>query len=120
MGTQTIAWVFSAAMILWLGGLALVIAYWMVSRRLSLRGLLTESSTGQIALFSRPQMLFASLAAAAGYVGVAIEAIGTTNTFPEVRPELLAALAGSQAVFIGGKLMSNLMSKFKFLPGATR
>lgn len=98
----------------------LVIAYWVVSRRLSLRGLLTESSTGQMALFSRPQMLFASLAAAAVYVGMVTEAIDTDSAFPEVQPEFLVALAGSQAVFIGGKLMSNLMFKFKSLLGATR
>lgn len=107
-------------MAIWLGGLVLVIAYWVVSRRLSLRGLLTESSTGQMALLSRPQMLFAALAAAAVYVGMVLEAIDTGSAFPEVQPELLAALAGSQAVFIGGKLMSNLMSKFKSLLGATR
>lgn len=120
MGTQTIAWVFSATIAIWLGGLALVIAYWVVSRRLPLRGLLTESSTGQVALFSRPQMLFASLAAAAVYVGMVTEALDTDSAFPEVQPEFLAALAGSQAVFIGGKLMSNLMSRFKSVPGATR
>jgi hypothetical protein len=118
-GGKFLVLTFAVAMTIWLGGLLLVVAYNIVGGRISLRGLLTETLTGQMAAFSRPQMLFVSLAAAATYVGKAIEAIGTTNTFPPVPTELVAAVAGSQAVFIGGKWLSSALSKLR-APGAVK
>jgi hypothetical protein len=118
-----LVWAFSIAVALWLGGSLLIVAYSIVSRRISLRGLLTEPATGETSLFSRPQMLFVSLAAIATYVGTAIDSLGTMNAFvdagtrtlPDVPPELLAAVGGSQLLFVGGKTVSTFMSKLKSL-----
>lgn len=118
-GGNYLVWTFAIVMAVWLGGVLLVVCFCIVSGRISLRGLLTETLTGQMAAISRPQMLFVSLAAAATYVGRAIEAVGTTNTFPPVPTELVVAVAGSQAVFIGGKWLSSALSKLKSL-GALR
>jgi hypothetical protein len=102
---------------LWLGGLLLIILFGMLRRRISLRGLLVDPVGGTVSIFARPQMLLIALASTATYLASGLDTIATTGTFPAVPPELLAVIGGSQALFVGGRVLSALLPKLKILGG---
>jgi hypothetical protein len=105
----------AAGAAVWLAGLLLVVLFSIISRRISLRGLLVDPATGRTSVFSRPQMLILALSGAGTYLATGLSTIATTGTLPPVPPELLAVVGGSQLVFVGSKAIAASLSKFRLL-----
>lgn len=89
-----------------LGGLALVVAYKMLTGRINMRGLLDDKAAGGLSP-GRVQLLVLTLAGAGYYLLLTVEN-GHPTEFPEVPQELLALVGGSNLVYLGSKVRSML------------
>ena len=116
-GETHLAWAMACAVSVWLASVLLVVLFSIFSGRISLRGLLTERMTGAMSAFSRPQLLLATLAGIGAYVGMAFDRLGTARELPDVPAWLLAAIGGSQVLFLGGRGIAAFTSKFLPLGG---
>ena len=84
-----------------LAALAAIVAFQMLTGRINTSGLLSDPRDGSFSP-ARLQMLVASLAVAAAYLG----RLGDWHDFsslPDIPPEQLALLGGSHAIYLGGK-----------------
>ncbi|HXO40722.1 MAG TPA: hypothetical protein VN999_04675 [Thermoanaerobaculia bacterium] len=90
-----------------LGGLLAVVAYRLVIGEISLAGLLYSKEPGGRAAFSptRLQLLIFTAAVAAIYLGEVI-AHPRQDSLPHLPLGVVVALGGSQAVYVGGKMVS--------------
>lgn len=91
--------------------LAAVVAYQLLTGRINPRGLLRDKMGGRAFSPGRLQMLIVTVGGALYYV-VLVLSNTKTGEFPEVPKELLLALGGSQAFYLGGKLSLLLMQVF--------
>ena len=89
------------------GGCFAVVAYKLVIGEISLAGLLYGKEPGGRAAFSpaRLQLLIFTAAVAAIYLGEVI-ANPRQDSLPHLPLGIVAALGGSQAVYLGGKMVS--------------
>ena len=87
-----------------LGGLALVVAFKLLSGRIPLAGLLDgRGPDGKYGLsMARVQMLVLSVFVAAQYLIAAMHG-ASTGRLPKPSPTLLAIFGGSQAIYLAGK-----------------
>jgi len=81
-----------------LGSLAVVVAYQLLTGRISVRGLLSGDDGKPSA--SRVQLLIATLVAALTYLS---QVVSHPSEFPTVPSWLLMGLAGSQIIYLWGK-----------------
>jgi hypothetical protein len=89
-------------------GLAGTVAVLLLIGRINVLGLLRDKNTGGFSP-ARLQSLTVTLAGAATYLGMAL---GSKSGLPDPPPELLAALGGSHAVYLGAKVTSALRANF--------
>jgi hypothetical protein len=89
------------------GGCFAVVAYKLVSGKISLAGLLHSKEPRERAAFSptRLQLLISTAAVAVIYLGEVI-ANPRQDSLPHLPLGIVAALGGSQAVYLGGKMLS--------------
>ena len=89
------------------GGCLAVVAYKLVIGEISLAGLLHGKKPGGRAAFSptRLQLLISTAAVAVIYLGEVI-ANPRQDSLPHLPLGIVAALGGSQAVYLGGKMVS--------------
>jgi hypothetical protein len=89
------------------GGCFAVVAYKLVIGEISLAGLLYSKEAGGRAAFSpaRLQLLIFTAAVAAIYLGEVI-ANPRQDSLPHLPLSIVVALGGSQAVYLGGKMVS--------------
>ena len=89
-----------------LGGLALVVAYKMLTGKINTTGLLKDKETGAISP-GRVQLLLFTLMGAGSYLGMtATLAAEDPPMLPDVPDELLLVVTGSNLVYLGGKSYS--------------
>jgi len=96
--------------VIWLllGGLALVVAYKMLSGRINMKGLLEDKMSGELSP-GRLQLLLFTLIGAGSYLGMTAAISGESPTgLPEVPEPLLLSVAGSNLAYLGGKTYSRL------------
>lgn len=90
-----------------LGGLALIVGYKLLTRGINTAGLLQDKVQDKehVGLSpSRIQLLLFTLVGAGAYLASVPEMFErAAPRLPEVPPELLVLLGGSQAVYLGGK-----------------
>lgn len=92
---------------LFLGGLAAIVFYQMLTGRINLQGLLWEKNGAAEYSWGRVQLLFFTVIFAFIYIGKVMQ-MQDLNQLPEIRPEMLALLGGSNLVYLGQK-MYNLL-----------
>ena len=94
---------------LMLSGLALVVAYKMLTGGINMKGLLNDKKDKQTAGFSpaRVQLLIMTLFGAGYYLLLTVKD-GYPTEFPEVPQELLALVGGGNLVYLGAKARSML------------
>ena len=88
-------------------GLIAVVAGKLLAGRISLRGLLAGRAHGK-AEPERVLALATALALPALYLGhcvIALKDIAVPRALPDAAPWMVAALAASQALYLGGKLL---------------
>jgi len=86
-----------------LGGLAAILAFKMLNGRINTRGLLKCKQEGGVSPV-RVQLLLFTGVAAGSYLALVAEAVATGKPMlPEVPPEILAIIGGSQVVYLGRK-----------------
>lgn len=103
-------------------GLALMLAFlaiilWrIVSGEISLDGLLDSKAAGAAPSYSpeRAQLLVFTLFVAGKYL-LAVFQNPNRNSLPDLPPEVVAVLAGSQAIYLGGKAWSRFRPLLKKL-----
>lgn len=107
MSDERAATLLSVALILWLGAIAMIVVWKLFTRSISLAGLLQGDRSNGETFFSpgRVQLLIATVLFVANMMS---QVIADPTTLPVIRPELLLALGGSQAVYLGGKARSML------------
>jgi hypothetical protein len=101
----------SIVMLTWLGGLALLMAYAMVSGRIRLTGLFTTDIDGDGVADEfhpeRVQLLIMSLFGIVGYAMMTMEAASASNAaltvLPDIPEELLMILGASNTFYLSGK-----------------
>ena len=84
-----------------LAGLAIVMAFQLLSGSINTRGLLTDKVTGRFSP-GRLQMIILTFAAAFYYLYKAVEA----GDFVPLDNEMLMAIGGSSTVYLSGKTLS--------------
>ena len=89
-----------------LGGLALVVAYKMLTGAINMRGLLDDKVSGGLSP-ERVQLLVFTVMGAGYYLLLVIEQ-APTGRLPEIPGEALLLVGGSQLVYLGGKMWSHL------------
>jgi hypothetical protein len=82
-----------------LAGLMFVVAYQILTQRISTKGLLSDTQTGAPSP-ARVQLLVVTLIGALFYI---LQAVGDPTRLPEIPQELLLILTGSNAVYLGRK-----------------
>jgi hypothetical protein len=117
-GGSFLIWTWAIVLAVWLVGLLLAVAFAIVSRRVSLQGLLTEPLTGKMATVSRPQLLVVTLTGAVTFIATAVANIGGTNQFPDVPTWLLAVVGGSHVVYLGARTAAAALAKFSSSGGS--
>jgi hypothetical protein len=95
-----------------IAGYALLIGWKLYLGEIPLRGLL-ESGKGRSSP-ARLQMLLFTLGVAVQYVA-SVWKNPRTDSLPAISPQVLAILAGSQAVYLGGKALSVYLPLLKKL-----
>lgn len=95
-----------------LAGLALTLAFLMLTGRICLHGLLRDKWDGSISP-GRIQALVATIAGGCGYLVSALAHAGT-GSLPPVPGELLAVLGASNGLYLAGKFNSLLQRRFNF------
>ena len=94
-----------------LGFLALVgaiVAYRLLTRQISLKGLLIRKNGARAASPERIQLLLASIAMSANYLHSVFNS--TTGNLPDIDPKWLYVFGGSSAVYAAGKALTELKS----------
>ena len=91
--------------------LVAVLTYRLLTGRINTRGLLQDKMTGRAFSPGRLQMLIVTIGGALYYL-VLVLSNPRVGEFPEVPKELLVALGGSHAFYLGGKLSLLLMQVF--------
>ena len=89
-----------------LGGLALVVAYKMLTGPINMRGLLDDKVSGALSP-GRVQLLVFTVVGAGYYLLLAIER-APSGKLPDIPEEVLLLVGGSQLVYLGGKARSHL------------
>ena len=94
---------------LWLilGGLAVVIAYKLMTGGINMAGLLDDKVSRDLSP-GRVQLLAFTVAGAGYYLLLAVEQ-AASGLLPAVPPEMLLLVCGSQFVYLGGKVRSHLL-----------
>ena len=90
-----------------LGGLALVVAYKMLTGAINMRGLLDDKVTGGLSP-GRVQLLVFTVTGAGYYLLLAMEQ-AASGSLPAIPEEVLLLLGGSHLVYMGGKARSHLL-----------
>ena len=114
MDHAAISRILEGGLLVWVGALALVLSYRILTQRVPTRGFLNLEiqgrSTGRLAP-DRVQLLAAFAVALAGYAFHAlaagpphIDAASGLPSMPEVPQSLLVLFAGSHAIYLSGKL----------------
>lgn len=86
-----------------LGSLALLVVYKMLTQRINTAGLLQDKEHKDLSPV-RVQLLLFTLIGAGAYLALAADMIETgASSLPTVPAELLLLLGGSHAVYLGGK-----------------
>jgi hypothetical protein len=97
-----------------LGGLAAVVAFQIITRRINTKGLLSDKASGA-GNFSpaRLQLLIFTLATAVYVLAQVMQSIagGGQPHFPEINPNVLVVLGASHALFLGAKAVPQSGSK---------
>ena len=96
---------------LWLIGMLAIVLVSIVTRRISLIGLLTDSLTHSRAQLTHPQLMLSSIAAASAYVSIAIADLGGARGLPDVPLWIIAVFAGSHSLYLGGRGASAVLTK---------
>ncbi len=79
-----------------------VVLYQMLTGRINTRGMLNDKATGKLSP-GRVQLLFFTMF---GGLYFLFKVIDNPAQFPEIPPEMLYLLGGSNAAYLGGKLMA--------------
>jgi hypothetical protein len=89
-----------------LGTLVAVCVYRLITGAISLRGVLTSEAGGGV-IPDRIQAVVITLGACAAYLSVGIGQLGdpAVHALPEVPEFIVNVLLGSQALFLGGKVL---------------
>jgi hypothetical protein len=85
-----------------LGAFLLLALYKMLTGEINLQGLLIDSPSGEMSA-ARLQLLLFTLAGALYYI---YKATTSPGGLPEIPPELILFLGGSQIVYLGSKTLS--------------
>ena len=110
---DTLSTVLRYEMLFLLTALIVLIAYWMLTNRINVKGLLVDKTSGRAFSPGRLQLLIVSMSIALYYVLLVIET-KDTGRLPEMPNEFLMALGGSHAMYLGGKFYGMLVSKLGF------
>ena len=102
-----IAKVFTYEVFGFLGALAAIIAYRLLTREINLSGLLRRKQDSQALSPERLQLLLATLTMSANYLSAVMSA-QTTNTLPDVPAPMLAAFGASGLIYAAGKAITDL------------
>jgi hypothetical protein len=92
-----------------LGLLAALIAFRLLSGKINLKGLLASKNGGPEVSPERVQLLLATLAMCMSYLGKALH--GTGNSLPDISPQMLYVFAGSSTLYASVKAWTTLKSR---------
>ncbi len=92
----------------WLIGLVSIVVYQMLTGRINTRRMLHEKDEAHRYSPGRLQLLVLVLANAFFYL---LQVVQNPTRLPEIPPELVLGLGGSNAIYLGGKLYSLLLRK---------
>jgi hypothetical protein len=108
-----IIWFVKLEVIVFLGGLASIIAYRILNGGINTKYLLYGTQKNGTKYFSpeRVQLLLFTLGTAVFYVMDVLKH-RKSGELPDVPPETLALLGGSHAIYLGGKAYTMLLKKF--------
>ncbi len=112
--THTVAQTFGWLLLAWIGALVVVVAYRMVQGDIPFDGLL--SSDGDRYDPERVQSLAVFLFVIVAYLGGALAGTAEHHRLPDIPASLLALLAGSNGLFIGGKIARQEIQTRKTTP----
>ncbi len=84
----------------WLGGLLAIVLFQMLTRRINLRRLLAAKGQDNPISPERVQLLVFTLAGALGYF---LQVAKDHTAFPDVPPQLLLILGGSNVLYLTSK-----------------
>jgi hypothetical protein len=93
--------------------LAAIIAYKLLVRQINTDGLLLEKTNQRAFSPGRLQMLVVTVMIAIYYMFLVMDT-EDTGRLPDLPNELMIALGGSHAIFLGGKLYDMLAGRFGF------
>jgi len=97
----------STSMSAWLGLLAALIGFRIMNGQIGTRDLLSVRPSGPVSP-ERVQLLLVWLIGVGGYALMALES--PSPTLPEVPESLLFAMAGSQSIYAGGKILRRVIA----------
>jgi hypothetical protein len=111
---MSVAWFVKLEIIVFLGGLAAIVAYRLLTGGINTKYLLYGTQKDGTKYFSpeRVQLLLFTLGTAMFYF---VDVLKNRNSgaLPDVPTETLAILGGSQAIYLGGKAYMMLIKKIK-------
>ena len=107
--THVVAQAFGWCLLAWIGALALAIAFRILRGDIALYGLL--SAGGQRFDPERVQSFAVFIFVIGGYLLHALYTPGQHNTLPDIPESLLVLLAGSNGVFLAGKIARTEIAK---------
>lgn len=112
MSPGEIAWFIELEAYVFLGALAAMISYRLLTGQINTKGLLYGTKKGGAKYFSpeRVQLLLFTLGTAMFYLNNVIEH-RTSGVLPDVSKETLALLGGSHAIYLTGKAYMMLLKK---------
>jgi hypothetical protein len=104
MSFHAMIWLMKLEVLIFLGGLATVIAYRLLTGEINTKYLLYGSKKGGAKYFSpeRVQLLLFTLGTAMFYISNVLQN-RTSGALPDVPPQTLALLAGSHGIYLAGK-----------------
>lgn len=96
----------------WLAALAAIIGFRLLNGQISMVGLL-RTATGQPVDPERVQLLMGTLFGVAYYAGICMQRVTTDPTLglPNVPDTVLILLAGSQSLYLGGKITRHVVQR---------
>ncbi len=113
MWLAQLSWWLQQGLMIWLFALAALIAYRFVTDLGHLSGLLSGDGAPGSVDPERVQLAIALPAALATYIGQGVQAVeqardGAVIAMPEPHPVLLGVFAGSQVIYLAGKVLRSL------------
>jgi hypothetical protein len=93
-----------------LGLLAAVVAYRLLTRQINLRGLLQRKNGSDVLSPERVQLLIATLAVSGKYLSEVFRSAGS-DKLPDIDAQWLYALGGSSAVYVLGKALTTFRTR---------